>query len=60
MQRVYEEEDEADEAQDEADEELQRRRKEAEKAAAQPKPMDQVNQANPCLSAPRTSACYRY
>ena len=43
MQRVYEEEDEADDAQDEADEELERRRKETEKAAAQPKPMDQVH-----------------
>lgn len=42
MQRVYEEEDEADEAQDEADEERERQQKEEERVAAAPKPMDQV------------------
>lgn len=47
MQRVYEEEDEADDAQDEADEELERRRRETDKAAAQPKPMDQVRTPGP-------------
>lgn len=41
MQRVYEEEDEADEAQDEADEERERQHREEERAAAAPKPMDQ-------------------
>jgi hypothetical protein len=51
MQRVYEEEDEADDAQDEADEELERRRREMDKTAAKPKPMDQVRDRSLTMSA---------
>lgn len=45
MQKVYEDEDEADEAADEAAEEAERQRREEEKRAAAPKPMDEVRTA---------------